>query len=221
MTDSPVFIASYVVVWLVVLVQGLVLLELLRQVGLLRERVGVDKGALITLDGLDRGSLAPAFSAIDVVAGSTVTEAAFTGPTPNLFVFLSPRCDACRDLAAELPRFVREYRDEARVIVALAASTAQTRAFVREFGLTMPVLADVDQKVAAAYRSERTPTAVLIDGSGIVRLQGVTNSIRHLDALLREEGTPDAGVPWREITVAEPIAHSERERIHHQQEVEA
>ena len=54
---SGVWLASYVVLWLVVLVLAFLLAGALRQLGLLQLRLGDDPGALITDTGLKRGTL--------------------------------------------------------------------------------------------------------------------------------------------------------------------
>ena len=56
---SGVWLASYIVLWVVVLVLGFLLAGALRQLGLMQLRLGDDPGALITDTGLERGSKAP------------------------------------------------------------------------------------------------------------------------------------------------------------------
>ena len=52
---SGVWLASYVVLWMLVLVMGFLLAGALRQLGLIQLRLGDDPGALITDTGLERG----------------------------------------------------------------------------------------------------------------------------------------------------------------------
>ena len=52
---SGVWLASYIVLWLVVLVLAFLLAGALRQLGLIQLRLGDDPGALITDTGLERG----------------------------------------------------------------------------------------------------------------------------------------------------------------------
>ena len=61
---SGVWLASYIVLWLVVLVLAFLLAGALRQLGLLQLRLGDDPGALITDTGLERGTIAPDFTAV-------------------------------------------------------------------------------------------------------------------------------------------------------------
>ena len=62
---SGVWLASFVVLWLIVLVLAFLLAGALRQLGLLQLRLGDDPGALITDTGLERGVRAPDFDAVD------------------------------------------------------------------------------------------------------------------------------------------------------------
>ena len=60
---SGVWLASYLVLWLVVLILAFLLAGSLRQLGLIQLRLGDDPGALITDTGLERGVQAPEFVA--------------------------------------------------------------------------------------------------------------------------------------------------------------
>ena len=70
---SGVWLASYLVLWLVVLVLAFLLAGSLRQLGLIQLRLGDDPGALITDSGLERGAQAPEFIAADSETGEPVS----------------------------------------------------------------------------------------------------------------------------------------------------
>lgn len=63
-------------------------------------------------------------------------------------------------------------------------------------GLDIPILIDFDQELASAHKVRVTPSAVLVDDHGIVSIQGIPNNLRHLESLLREEGTPAGDHTW-------------------------
>ena len=94
---SGVWLASYVVLWLVVLALAFLLAGALRQLGLLQLRLGDDPGALITDTGLERGTLAPDFTAVDAESEELVTLSELS-PVPRMIVFASPGCLSCREL---------------------------------------------------------------------------------------------------------------------------
>ena len=68
---SGVWLASYVVLWLLVLVLAFLLAGALRQLGLLQLRLGDDPGALITDTGLERGPTRSDFTAVGAESGSS------------------------------------------------------------------------------------------------------------------------------------------------------
>ena len=201
MDRSAAFLLSDVALWVVVALQAVVLIELLRAVGLLRLRIGDEAGALITSDALQRGTVAPAFVLPDLVSGRPVSLNDGSA-LPALLVFLSPGCASCRRLASELEGFAKEFRKDARTIIVTAADIEQTRRFVQEFDLRIPVLRDKDAAVSRAYRAERTPYGVLIGNDGRIRLQGVINDRSQLEGLLFEEGTPMSG-DWKLVADGE------------------
>ena len=88
---SGVWLASYVVLWLLVLVLGFLLAGALRQLGLLQLRLGDDPGALITDTGLERGVDAPDFTGVDSESGELVTLSELPA-APRMIVFASPGC---------------------------------------------------------------------------------------------------------------------------------
>lgn len=99
---------SNVLLWIVVVIQAFVLIELLRQVGVLRMRIGDEQAALfVDGEGLDRGTHAPEFRAIDVRTGSTMDSNDVLAPR-TLLVFLSTRCQSCRELIPTLNELASE-----------------------------------------------------------------------------------------------------------------
>lgn len=192
--DAPLLTGSYVILWIVVLVQTIVLIELLRQVGIFRRRLGDEAGALVTESGLERGSQAPAFARRELQTGRMVTEADLRGRAA-LVLFLSPRCQSCRELAPALPDYVRQVREEASVFTVCSGPADECERMMRSLKLT-PVLLDPDQSMATSFKSLQTPTATVLDPEGRVRIQGIVSNTRHLDGLLDEEGTPIGNRQW-------------------------
>lgn len=189
MTLSGILLVSYIALWIVVLVQTFVLIELLRQIGILRLRVGDEPGALVTEgEGLERGSPAPAFEARDLSTGTVMTQEIFDGHR-TLLVFLTTRCQACRKLAPDLKRIARDYTGKTQIITICSGPGDECPTFAHEFGLPMPMLFDQDQQINRAYKVHRTPSATLIDANNRVRIHGIPNDWRQLEGLLHEEGT--------------------------------
>lgn len=195
MNSEALFWVTYLALWVVVVVQTLVLLEVLQQVHALAQRVGPEPGALLSADGLQRGVVAPQIGARDLFSGQ-VFETLPQGDRASLLVFLSPRCDACRSLATELPAFSRAAEREAAVFVVCSGAGGECAELARAAGIESRYLLDEDQSVSRRYHALRTPTAVLVGVDGLVRLHATPNERRHLEYLLREEATPLGSRAW-------------------------
>ena len=115
--NGGVWIASYVVLWLAVLVLGVVVLALMRQVGVLHARLQ-PMGAHFAGEGPELGAAAPA-------AGPFAYDAPLT-----LVAFTAPTCEICAELRPALATLDRQYDDVRVVEVESGASTRSTfRAF--------------------------------------------------------------------------------------------
>lgn len=117
-----VMTASFVLLWLIVAVQAIVLIECLRQIGLLKMRLGEEPGALIDPEALPRGTVAPAFDSVDTRTGERMTDAILRGRR-LLMLFLGPS-NSCRSLAAGLGRFAAAYREVNIIAVCAGRPTA-------------------------------------------------------------------------------------------------
>ncbi len=179
---------SVILLWVAVLVLGLLVWALARQVGVLFERVA-PMGALITDAGPAIGEPAPAMS-LEAIESETVR---IGGPQarPQLVFFLSPTCPVCKKLLPVLKAAARDEGARVRVILASDGESTEHLAFVREQGLQgMPYV--LSTELGLTYRVSRLPYGVLIDAQGVVRAKGLVNSREHLDSLLNAH---DLGAP--------------------------
>jgi methylamine dehydrogenase accessory protein MauD len=97
--SGSVWIATYVLLWLAVLVLAVAVVALLRQIGVLHARLhpmGVHFGG----EGPELGSVAPP------VPGLSYAEAPLT-----LLAFTSPTCEVCKVLRPSLSAVQRSYRE--------------------------------------------------------------------------------------------------------------
>ncbi|MDH3679101.1 MAG: thioredoxin domain-containing protein, partial [Acidimicrobiia bacterium] len=104
MTGS-VWIASYVLLWLVVLLLGFSVIALLRQIGVLHTRIA-PMGVHFAGEGPELDTPAPRLAGLDYAASP------FT-----LLAFTSPTCEICATLKPALERLARSYDDVALTIV--------------------------------------------------------------------------------------------------------
>lgn len=109
--SGGVWIASYVLLWIAVLLLSVTCVVLLRQIGVLHARLR-PLGVHFAGEGLEDGTPAPAL------------DSAFTAPL-NLVVFTSPTCTICASLVPSLRALEREYRDIALRVVEHGTDTAQ------------------------------------------------------------------------------------------------
>lgn len=115
--NGGVWVASYIVLWVAVIVLGFLVLALLRQVGVLHARLQ-PMGVHFAGEGPELGTAAPA-------AGPFPYDAPLT-----LIAFTAPTCEVCAALRPALQTLERQYRDIRLVEVESAPSTRSTfRAF--------------------------------------------------------------------------------------------
>jgi peroxiredoxin len=79
-------------------------------------------------------------------------------------------CPPCREEMPDLQRFYREYKAKGVVVLGVdqGESAQAAGAFVREHGVTFPVLLDADQQYGRSYAAIGLPTTVIVDRSGHV-----------------------------------------------------
>lgn len=176
---SGVWLASYIVLWAVVLFQGVAIFLLLRQIGMMF--LGTAQG--VADDGLPLGKKAPDFALPDL-EGRTVSLTDFRG-LPVLLIFGSANCTPCRGLIPDLNVFAGERQDELRVLFLSRGNVEEARRFMQEMDAHVPVAVHPDSALADSYQARVTPFAFLLDGEGIIRAKGLANNREHLDLLLR------------------------------------
>lgn len=198
-----VFFISYVLLWVIAVVQGFVIVECLRQIGILRLRLGDEPGALIDPESLPRGAVAPPFSLLDAQTGALVNEAALKGRR-SLLIFVSPTCAPCRDLALQLPRVATLYR-ELNIVAVCSGPADRCRDFAHEFALPFPTLVDDAQTLTRAFGASRTPHAYLLDPDRRVLIQGIPADLQQLEHLIDEEGTLMGDRSWVHATAPSAV----------------
>ena len=194
---SGVWLASYVVLWLLVLVLALLLAGALRQLGLLQLRLGDDPGALITDTGLERGTLAPDFTAVGAESSELVTLSELP-PVPRMIVFASPGCLSCRELIPGLNEVRKTRAGEFDFLVICRGDVESCQAFGRMNRLEAPMVVDTNGQIEKDYLVTLTPFAYLLDHERNVVIRGIANDWRQLESLLEQEGTLQSG-PWVDV----------------------
>jgi methylamine dehydrogenase accessory protein MauD len=174
-------IVSNLLLWVAVLALGALVVALMRQVGVLHERVR-PAGALLGQEGPRPGEAAPvveveAWSGRRLRVGGQDPEGRGT-----LLFFVSPTCPVCKELLPVLPAVCAAEDPRLRLLLASDGPREEHEAFVGRHGL------DGERYVLSAelglgYQIGRLPYAVLLDESGVVRARGLVNTREHLESL--------------------------------------
>lgn len=172
---------SNLVLWLLVLLLGVVVLALVRQVGVLHERIA-PAGALMLNRGLKVGEPAPLVEVADLAGRALKVGSAREDGRSTLLLFVSPSCPVCKTLLPAVKSSRRDERSWLDVILASDGERSEQQAFVREHGLDgVPYV--VSAALGLAYQVSRLPFAVLLDEHGVLRARGLVNSREHLESL--------------------------------------
>ncbi len=175
-------IASNIALWIVVVVLAGIVLALLRQIGVLHERVA-PAGALMGAEGPRVGEAAPvveveSWSGLPISLGAPNPEGVST-----LLFFVSPTCPICKELLPAVDSMQRNEGTALRVILASDGPRAEHESFVFEHHLD-PDRYVLSGPLGIAYQVGRLPYAILVDSSGVVRARGLVNTREHLESLL-------------------------------------
>ena len=175
-------LASAVVIAGLLISQGWLLLQLMRQNGRLVERVtalenrvlhGVATLPLVPSapggnghrhhapQGLPNGAQAPQVRLPDL-DGTQVDLAEYKGRL-TVLLFWSPTCGYCQQMLPALQSWVAESGQDAPALLVVTTGSAEAN---RELGLATPVLLDPDGSTARAFASTGTPQGVLVGPDG-------------------------------------------------------
>lgn len=172
---------SNIVLWIAVLVLAAVVVALVRQIGVLHERVA-PSGALAAREGPRVGEAAPGFA----LATWSGTPCVIGGPDATgqatLLVFVSPSCPVCKTLLPILDSVIRGERHRARLVLASDGPRDEHAAFVATQRLEERTYV-LSRELGMAYRVGKLPHAVLIDADGVLRAQGLVNTREHVESL--------------------------------------
>ncbi|TLZ34066.1 MAG: methylamine dehydrogenase accessory protein MauD [Gammaproteobacteria bacterium] len=172
---------SNVALWILLLVLSAVVLALVRQVGVLHERIA-PAGALMLNRGLVVGEPAPALEVADLEGRTHRPGAVRPDGRSTLLLFVSPTCPVCKSLLPAVKSARKDERGWMDVILASDGDSAEQREFVRSQGLDgIPYV--VSAALGLAYQVSRLPFAALLDEQGILRARGLVNSREHLESL--------------------------------------
>lgn len=178
---------AVIVLWVAVLAMAVMIWVMLRQIGVLYERVA-PVGALMDSAGPQVGEASPILF-LNTLAGGSVRIGA-AGTQAVLVFFLSPTCPVCKQLLSVLNGIQTAESAWLDVVLASDGDQAKHEEFIRKQKLAnFPYVLSTD--LGMAYRVQRLPFAVLLDKSGTIRAKGLINNREQLESLFN---ALDAGV---------------------------
>jgi methylamine dehydrogenase accessory protein MauD len=172
---------SNIVLWVAVLGLSAVVVALLRQVGILHERVA-PAGALVGRGGPQVGEAGPVVFVDDWQGRAHRVGGADSEDRSTLVFFLSPSCPVCKTLLPVLDSVVHAEGPRLRLVLASDGSREEHAAFVAEHDLADRVYVR-SAELGIAYQVGKLPHAVLLDAAGVVRAQGLVNTREHVESL--------------------------------------
>lgn len=174
-------LASYIALWLLVLVLLAGFLVMARQIGVLHTRLPSRTARMVNA-GPDIGDRIEPFEAADLFGRPVKLPS--PGGKNTLLVFVSATCRACVGVVTGLKSLRRTEGDTLRIIlVALAGGGPDShRSFAKRYRLAFPYLVGSD--LSTKYRIGVTPYAVLLDPEGVVYSKGVVNHLEDVESLL-------------------------------------
>ncbi len=175
------FSVSYVVLWALVAVLSLVVLALVRQIGVLHDRMA-PTGALMLAKGLNVGEPAPIVPVTDLDGIARHVGGERSDGRNTLVMFVSPTCPVCKLLLPVLKSSARTEQHWLDIFLASDGEAAKQVEFRKHNGLTsLPYI--LSPTLGIAYQINRLPYAVLLDERGVVVARGLINSREHLESL--------------------------------------
>lgn len=172
---------SNIVLWILVIVMGVVIFALTRQIGVLFERVA-PAGALAMNQNLQVGESAPLLSLPSLNHGLVEVGAASAEGKSQLVFFASPDCPVCKTLLPALKSAAKKEAHWLNVVIGSDGKSQDHQGFVEQQGL-QPFPYIVSEVLGKTYGVAKLPYAVLIDEAGSIAALGIVNSREHLDSL--------------------------------------
>ena len=198
---TGLWLASYLVLWGLVVVMCLFLIGILRQLGLLRRQLEPEllpsqpqeESSIPPLehDGPTIGSPLVDLEATTINGFGAMTPATLRDQGRTLLVFMSPLCETCQHIVEPLNLLVEDAARTLHAAVIMRGDTQSCRAFVSLFPLHIPVICDSDRAITMGLDIHRTPFGLLYDEHGTLIRKGVIGKHEDLLALLGDESVPD------------------------------
>lgn len=163
------------------LVEGVAILALAREIGLLTRRLP-PAPALISEEGPGVGNALPAFDVIDLASGTArAIESGFGRPA--VLFFLASRCKPCLNLLDDLEAVAGDWPEVEMVPIMSSPSRGEAKAVYERSTYRGPLFVDRGAAMSTVGVT-RTPHALLVSADGVVQAQGIVNNREMVGSLI-------------------------------------
>ena len=178
---TTALLVSTLVLWIAVAVLAVVVFALVRQIGVLHQRIA-PVGALMIGGGPKTGETVPVLELEDLSGSALRIGGESASGRSTLLFFLSPTCPICKSLLPALRAARRSERQWLDFVLASDGELQAQRQFVAGHQLgDFPYV--VSAQLGLTYQVGKLPYAVLIDERGTLRARGLVNTREHLESL--------------------------------------
>lgn len=185
-------IISNIILWVLVLVLVAVVFALVRQVGVLYERVA-PAGALMAGKGLKTGELAPVFDLQTIQGKAFRLGGERSDGKSTLLFFLSPTCPVCKTLLPVLQAMRSSEADWLEIVLASDGDEQEHRQWLKKQKLeSWPYI--LSPQLGMTMQVAKLPFGALIDEKGILCARGLVNSREHIESLFEAKAQGVASI---------------------------
>ena len=185
-------IISNILLWVVVVVMGVMLFALVRQIGVLYERVA-PAGALMINQNLKVGGEAPSLDLQDINGGLITIGGIPENKKSKLIFFVSPTCPVCKTLLPVVKSATKSEKDWLDFILASDGENNDHKGYINEHKLESFTYIS-SEILGRSYGVSKLPYAVLIDEQGKIASMGIINSREHLESLFESKESGVASI---------------------------
>ena len=178
-----VIAVSNILLWVVVVGLSFTVFALIRQIGLLHERVSPAGALSIDKASLRTGEAAPVFKVTTLDGRATSIGGERDDGKATLLFFLSDTCPVCKVLLPVLKSMQAEESSKLSIVLASDGDVSSHEKFVRAAGLEGFDYV-LSEPLGRGYEVGKLPYGVLIDEQGTLVTHGLVNNREHLESLL-------------------------------------
>ncbi len=200
---NPVWLISYVVLWILVAILALLTVGLLQQLGFLqrefatlkRERGEESSSSIPPLDkdGPDIGASLPERTFRPFNGHQAVSLAAPYNQHCTVLLFLTITCESCQHMVEFINEFLQAEGFQGTAVTFLRADTGGCQAFQQVFPLNIPTICDDDHSISMEFEIHRFPLGLFYDAEGKLLRKGIVQEREDLLALLGDgTASPEA-----------------------------